>query len=121
MPQLEQVALLTLLILGGLAGASLFPTMTAFAMRVLFRQSPALREAFIGRGRWIAISRRFGLPYVIGALVAPFVWVLAAHRLIADTELGAWLLFGPALLSIVVGVCLGALLIARWTVSDPEA
>jgi hypothetical protein len=121
MDQLSLIAIWALLVLGGLAGAMLLPSVSAFTMRALFRQSPEAKRAFVGRGRWIAFSKRFGLPCVVGAVAAAFIWIWLAPRFLPDTEVGAWLLFGPAIFSMMLGVCLGALVIARWTVGDPES
>jgi hypothetical protein len=77
----------------------------------MFRRWPEARAAFVGRGSWI--TKRFGLPWIVGFLIAPFAWLFGGTKLVPNTEIGAWLLFGPALISLVVGVGLGALRIMR--------
>lgn len=113
-------AFMVVLATGSLAGTLLLPGIVAFAAREMFRRSPAATAAFIGPGSWIALSKRFGVRYAVAGLVAPFTWILVGPRFLPDTDLGAWLLFGPALLSIALGVSLGALAVARWMVASPH-
>jgi hypothetical protein len=91
---------------------------TLFVVRDVLRNDPAAREAFVGKGNWIAISRRFGVPYVASAFVASLGWLLLVAQLVPDTALGAWLLFAPAIAFIILGVLLGALRVARWMADE---
>jgi len=121
MNQLSLIAFWALLGLGGLIGAMLVPGASALAMRAAFRRLPEARQAFVGGGRWIAFSRRFGAPYAVGAIAAGFIWIWLANGFVPNTSLGAWLLFGPAMLSLFVGVGLGGLAVARWAAATPES
>jgi hypothetical protein len=110
---MSSIALVLLLLVVGLAGALLSPTLYAKALREMFRSTPEAREAFVGSGSWIGFSRRFGLPYAIGALALAVAWIVVGSSTVPDTELGAWLLFGPTMLLGTVGICLGALVVCR--------
>jgi hypothetical protein len=75
---------------------------------------PELRKEWLGGGSWVAFSRRFGLPYAVAMIIGSFAWVLAAARFMPNTNSGVWLLFGPSISMLVVGVVLAALCTARW-------
>jgi hypothetical protein len=77
--------------------------------RDYIRGWPELRKVWLGNGSRVAFSRRFGLAYAIACIAGAFIWMLAALRFIPDTEAGAWLLFGPSMALIIVGVVLGML------------
>jgi len=103
-------------VLIGLVVRWLFFSASAGTIRDLFRQWPEARASFVGSGRWIGFSRRFGLRYAIPMLIAPFVWVVIAAKLVPDTDVGAWLIFGPAIAALAGGVILGGLVVMRWMV-----
>ena len=85
----------------------------------MFRAWPDARDAFVGGGSWISFSRRFGRAYAIGAMVLAFAWIFVGGAILPNTENGAWLLFGPAILLTGIGVGLGALVVCRWVVDEP--
>lgn len=87
-------------------------------LRDVLRNDPSARKAFVGQGSWVDFSRRFGARYVFAAFAAAFVWILVAANVIPDTEIGAWLVFGPALACIALGGALGALCAVRWLAGD---
>ena len=89
-----------------------------FVVRDVLRSDPAAKEAFVGQGAWIDFSRRFGPPYAAGAFASSLGWIAVGPYLIPDTKLGAWLLFIPAIVLMIVGVCLGAHCVARWVADD---
>jgi hypothetical protein len=107
-----------LLLFATVASATLWPTLYANAARELFRAWPSARDAFVGRGYWISFSRRFGRAYALGAVTLGFAWIFTAAHVVPDTPVGAWLLFGPAILLIVVGAMLAALVVCRWAVDE---
>jgi hypothetical protein len=110
--------LLLLLVFAAFVSAIFWPAVYAMAFRQMFRAWPDARDAFVGRGSWLSFSRRFGRAYAVGALALAFAWILVGSRLLPDTTIGAWLLFGPAILLIAVAVSLGALVVCRWAVDD---
>ena len=87
--------------------------LTFTTVRDYVRGRPELRGAWLGNGSWVAFSRRFGLAYAVACIAGAFIWMLAAAQFIPDTEAGAWLLFGPSIVLIIVGVALGVLYVAR--------
>jgi len=74
---------------------------------------PELRSAWLGKGSWVAFSRRFGLPYAVALVTGSFVWVLATAKLAPNTNVGVLLVFGPSMTMLVFGVALGMLIVAR--------
>lgn len=74
---------------------------------------PELRKAWLGKGSWVAFSRRYGLPYALALVAAAFVWVLATAKIAPNTNVGVLLVFGPSITMLVVGVALGMLTVAR--------
>jgi hypothetical protein len=113
------MALMLLLMAAAFAGAMFWPAIYATAFRQMFRAWPDARESFIGRGSWIAFSRKFGRAYAIGSIVLAFAWIFLGRSIVPNTQVGAWLLFGPALLLIAIGVSLGVLVVCRWIVDEP--
>ncbi len=109
-------ALVLLLVFAAIASAALWPALYASGLRELFKAWPEARDAFVGGGAWISFSRRFGKAYALGALALAFGWILVGARLVPDTTVGAWLLFGPAILLMVVSVALATLVVCRWIV-----
>jgi hypothetical protein len=119
---MTSVLLMALLVVGCLAASAFWPATWALSFRRLFRNRPAARETFRSGGRWIAFSKSFGPRYALASIIASFVWLFVGMKLIPDTGIGAWVLFGPCLILIAVGVTLAALSIARWTImSDAVA
>ena len=110
--------LLLVLIGAALVGAAFVPTLIAVALRRIFRVWPDAREAFIGRGAWIALSRRFGPGYAVGASGLALAWFCLGISILPDTQLGAWLLFGPTVLLAGASLALGALAACRWIVDE---
>jgi hypothetical protein len=110
--------LLLFLLLMAIASAALWPALYATAARELFRAWPEARDAFVGGGAWIALSRRFGKAYALGALLLAFTWVVASAGLVPNTTAGAWLLFGPAILLMAIGIILAMLVVVRWVVDE---
>jgi hypothetical protein len=84
--------------------------------RKLLRPWPDARDAFIVSGSWVAFSKRFGLPYIVALLAFPFVWMAIFIKTAPDTIAGAWFLFGPGIVTMVLGCTLGALRVARWMI-----
>jgi hypothetical protein len=115
---MQSAALALLLAVGAIASALLWPALFATAFRQLLRAWPDARNAFVGRGSWISFSRRFGIGYAIVALVLAFGWVVIGAHLVPNSPIGALLLFGPSFLLLIVGVCLGALVVSRWVVDN---
>ena len=113
------MALMLLLMAAAFVGALFWPAIYATALRQMFRAWPDARESFVGRGSWIAFSRKFGRTYAIGAIALAFAWIFLGGSIVPDTEVGAWLLFGPAIFLMVIGVSLGALVVCRWIVDEP--
>ena len=107
-----------LLVFAAIASAMFWPAVYGTALRNFFRTWPDAREAFVGRGSWVSFSRRFGRPYALAALALAFVWILLGSRVVPNTTVGAWLLFAPAILLIVAGVFLVALIVCRWIVDE---
>src|ERR1700739_3652667 len=94
--------LIPVLTIVAIAGALMWPAILAGSFRRLLRQWPEARTSFIASGKWITVSRRFGLRWVILFCSAGFAWVLISARLVVikiipDTYFGAWLVFGPAI------------------------
>jgi hypothetical protein len=114
---LADILLLFLLLLA-IASAALWPALYATAAREVFRAWPEARDAFVGGGAWIPFSRKFGKAYALGALLLAFTWVVAGAGLVPNTTAGAWLLFGPAILLMAVGVILAMLVVVRWVVDE---
>ena len=111
-------ALLLLLVFAAVASAMFWPAVYGTALRELFRTWPDARDAFVDRGSWISFSRRFGRPYALAALAIAFAWIFIGARLVPNTTVGAWLLFGPAILLIVASVFLASLIVCRWVVDE---
>jgi hypothetical protein len=95
-----------------------WPAVFATSFRRMLQAWPGLRQAFVGNGAWIAFSRKFGRIYAIGAVVLAFAWMFLGRSIVPNTNVGAWLLFGPAMLLLVIGVSLGALVVCRWIVDE---
>jgi hypothetical protein len=112
------VVLFLLLAFVAIASATLWPALYAAAIRERFRTWPEARDAFVGSGSWISFSRRFGRAYALGAFALAFAWIFAGAHSVPDTTVGAWLLFGPAILLIAVSVVLAALAVCRWVVDE---
>ncbi len=74
---------------------------------------PELRTAWVGKGSWVAFSRRFGLPYAVALAAGSFIWVLVSARIAPNTNVGVLLVFGPSMTMLVIGVALGILTVAR--------
>lgn len=74
---------------------------------------PRLRQAWLGKGSWVAFSRRFGMPYAAALLTSSLVWVLATAKLAPNTNTGVLLVFGPSMMMMIAGVVLAMLSIAR--------
>ena len=88
------------------------------AMREVMRRRPDARQAFIAGGGWARFSRRFGLPYAIALVVGGFGWVMVSTELflktdLLNTDLGIWIIFGPSLAMMFLGIVLGVLWAAR--------
>ena len=115
---MPHAALLLLLLFAGLAAGMFWPAFGATALRQIFRNWPDARDTFVGRRGWISFSRRFGRIYALGAFALAFAWILVGGRLVPHTTVGAWLLFAPAFLLLVVSVTLAALVVLRWVVDD---
>jgi hypothetical protein len=111
-------ALLVLLLVAAIASAMFWPEAYGTALRELFRTWPDARDAFVGRGSWISFSRKFGRAHAFAALAMASAWIVFGARLVPDTTAGVWLLFGPAILLMVVGVVLAALFFCRWIVDE---
>ncbi len=118
MQSIAALGILIVLIIGALVSFAFWPSLFAFAFRNILRDMPEAKTLFMGSGSWIAFSRRFGLPYVLALLVISFIWLPVGMRLLPDTDVGGWLLFGPMLVSMSLGVALGALRIMRWMVDE---
>jgi hypothetical protein len=115
---MPSAVLTLLLVFAAIASAMFWPALYGNALRKLFRTWPDARDSFVGRGSWISFSRRFGKTYALAALATAFVWMLLGARFVPDTIVGAWLLFAPAILLIVVSVFLTALVVCRWVVDE---
>lgn len=112
------LAVIFLLVLVAFASAIFWPAAYGTALRDFFRTWPDARAAFIGGGAWISFSRKFGKAYALAALALAFAWILAGAGLAPDTTAGAWLLFGPAILLILVAIGLAGLVVCRWIVDE---
>jgi hypothetical protein len=89
-------------------------TAWAYTLREMIRGTPGTREMWIGDGRWVAFSKRFGSAYGIAAVAIAFLWVLAGTAVLPDTVLTFWLIFGPSLVLLVIGVVILMLRFGRW-------
>jgi hypothetical protein len=112
------LAAIIVIVLLGATAKLVIERLTFMAARNYLKSWPELHEAWLGNGRWVAFSRRFGLAYAIACIAGAFIWMLAADRFVPDTEAGAWFLFGPSMALIVIGVVLGMLYVAR-RVAEP--
>lgn len=110
--------MLLFLLLVAIASAALWPALYATAVREIFRAWPEARDAFVSGGAWVPFSRRFGKAYALGALLLAFTWVVAGAGLVPNTTAGAWLLFGPAILLMAIGIILAMLVVVRWVVDE---
>jgi len=108
------IAVLAVLALALAAKLLLVDGAIGLILRNIFRNQSAVRTAWIGDGGWVALSRRLGLRYAIALVIASFAWIFVGGTILPDTEIGAWLLFGPSLLLLAAGVALGVLRGARW-------
>jgi hypothetical protein len=97
----------------GIAGRIVIGDMFLSATREIMRSSPEARQAFIAAGGWACFSRKFGLPYAIALIVGGFVWLVVCGKLVPDTNLGAWIIFGPSFTMLILGALLGTLWAAR--------
>jgi hypothetical protein len=109
---------LLFLLLVAVASAVLWPALYATAVRKLFRAWPEARDAFVGGGALLTFSRRFGKAYAFGALLPAFTWVVAGAGLVPNTTAGAWLLFGPEILLMAIGIVLAILVVVRQVVDE---
>jgi hypothetical protein len=115
---MKLAAILVLAALIGFGRFMLVDGSLAVLFREYLRRWPGAKSAFVGNRRWIAFSKRFGLPYAIACVAAAFAWIFIGQVFLPNTTTGAWLLFGPMLLLIAVAAMLGGLRAIRWIADE---
>jgi hypothetical protein len=113
-------AVIIIILVLGIAGKIALDGMFLSAAREFMRSQPDARQAFIAGGGWARFSRRFGLPYAIALIVGGLAWIAVGAELVPDvvpdSDVGVWILFGPSLAMMFLGVVLGVLWAARLVV-----
>jgi hypothetical protein len=111
-------AVIALFILGLIVRVATWPGLYPTIFRQMLRQWPEAREAYIGDGKWVAFSKRFGWPYVIGAVLIAVSWYSIGLMTFPDTKFGFLLLFIPSMVMFLIAVVLGILIVCRWMVDE---